>query len=81
MFGDNYYFVDRTHINRTDIDGSPRGHNSFYGYANEPQSVGCMEASIIAQQLKWVLSRELRLVKMLGRWSSNNSCRDMAKDK
>ncbi|MEZ4852202.1 MAG: vanadium-dependent haloperoxidase, partial [Bacteroidia bacterium] len=35
LFGDNYYFVDRTHINRTDIDGSPRSYNSFYDFANE----------------------------------------------
>lgn len=35
LFGDNYPFVDRTHIDRTDIDGSPRSFNSFYDFADE----------------------------------------------
>ena len=35
LFGDNFYFVDRTHINRTDIDGSPRAFDSFYDFADE----------------------------------------------
>lgn len=35
LFGDNYAFVDNTHINRTDIDGSPRSFSSFYELAEE----------------------------------------------
>jgi len=35
IFGENYAFVDRTHINRTDIDGSPRSFSSFYDFADE----------------------------------------------
>lgn len=35
LFGENYSFVDRTHINRTDIDGSPRAFTSFYDFADE----------------------------------------------
>lgn len=35
LFGEDYSFVDRTHINRTDIDGSPRTFNSFYDFADE----------------------------------------------
>lgn len=35
LFGDNYSFVDRTHIDRTDIDGSPRSFTSFYDFADE----------------------------------------------
>ncbi|WP_367392880.1 vanadium-dependent haloperoxidase [Lewinella sp. LCG006] len=35
LFGENYAFVDRTHINRTDIDGSPRAFTSFYDFADE----------------------------------------------
>lgn len=35
LFGDNYAFIDRTHVNRTDIDGSPRSFSSFYDFANE----------------------------------------------
>ncbi len=35
LFGDDYGFVDRTHVNRTDIDGSPRAFTSFYDFAEE----------------------------------------------
>lgn len=35
IFGDNYSFIDRTHVNRTDIDGSPRSFTSFYDFADE----------------------------------------------
>jgi len=35
LFGDNYEFTDSTHINRTDIDGSPRHFDSFYDFADE----------------------------------------------
>lgn len=35
LFGDNYSFVDRTHVNRTDIDGSARTFDSFYDFADE----------------------------------------------
>lgn len=35
LFGENYSFVDKTHINRTDIDGSPRTFASFFDFANE----------------------------------------------
>jgi len=35
LFGDNYAFVDRTHVDRTDIDGSPRSFDSFYDFADE----------------------------------------------
>jgi hypothetical protein len=35
LFGDNYAFVDRTHIDRTDIDGTPRPFTSFYDFADE----------------------------------------------
>ncbi|MEM9920230.1 MAG: vanadium-dependent haloperoxidase [Bacteroidota bacterium] len=35
LFGENYSFVDRTHVNRTDIDGSPRSFDSFYEFADE----------------------------------------------
>lgn len=35
LFGDDYYFVDHTHVHRTDIDGSPRAFNSFYDFADE----------------------------------------------
>jgi len=35
LLGDNYSFMDRTHIGRTDIDGSPRYFASFYDFANE----------------------------------------------
>ncbi|MDW7690958.1 vanadium-dependent haloperoxidase [Flammeovirgaceae bacterium SG7u.111] len=35
LFGDNYAFVDRTHVNRTDIDGSPRSFTSFFHFADE----------------------------------------------
>ncbi|MEO0779731.1 MAG: phosphoesterase, partial [Bacteroidota bacterium] len=34
-FGENYAFVDRTHITRTDIDGSARSFSSFYEFADE----------------------------------------------
>jgi len=35
LFGDNYAFVDRTHVNRIDIDGSPRSFSSFFEFADE----------------------------------------------
>jgi hypothetical protein len=35
LFGDNYAFTDRTHENRTDIDGSPRSFSSFEEFAME----------------------------------------------
>ena len=35
LFGDNYTFIDRTHENRTDIDGTPRVYSSFYDMAEE----------------------------------------------
>ncbi|MGB3590180.1 MAG: vanadium-dependent haloperoxidase [Nonlabens sp.] len=35
MFGDNYTFTDRTHEDRTDIDGTPRTYSTFYEMANE----------------------------------------------
>ena len=35
LFGDNYTFIDRTHENRTDIDGTPREYSSFYHMAEE----------------------------------------------
>jgi hypothetical protein len=35
FFGENYAFTDRTHQNRTDIDGSPRHFTSFSQIANE----------------------------------------------
>ncbi len=35
FLGDNYAFVDKTHENRTDIDGSPRYFASFYDFAEE----------------------------------------------
>ncbi len=35
LFGDNYAFTDRTHENRTDIDGSPRNFSSFFEFADE----------------------------------------------
>jgi hypothetical protein len=35
MYGSNYQFTDRTHENRTDIDGTPRTFDSFYDMANE----------------------------------------------
>ncbi len=35
MFGDSYTFTDRTHENRTDIDGTPRTYSNFYEMANE----------------------------------------------
>jgi hypothetical protein len=34
-FGDNYAFTDRTHIQRTDINGSPRQFSSFSELAEE----------------------------------------------
>lgn len=34
-FGENYAFLDSTHVSRTDIDGTPRPFNSFYGFAEE----------------------------------------------
>jgi hypothetical protein len=35
LFGDNYSFTDRTHENRTDIDGTPRTYNTFFEAADE----------------------------------------------
>lgn len=35
LFGENYSFTDRTHVNRTDIDGSPRAFTSFFDFADE----------------------------------------------
>ena len=35
LFGDNYAFIDRTHENRTDIDGTPREYSSFFDMAEE----------------------------------------------
>ncbi len=35
IFGYNYSFTDKTHQNRTDIDGSPRHYTSFYEMADE----------------------------------------------
>jgi hypothetical protein len=35
LFGYNYAFTDRTHVDRTDIDGSPRSFSSFYHMAQE----------------------------------------------
>ncbi|MDG1397125.1 MAG: vanadium-dependent haloperoxidase [Polaribacter sp.] len=35
LFGDNYAFIDRTHENRTDIDGTPREYSSFFHMAEE----------------------------------------------
>lgn len=35
IFGYNYSFTDYTHVNRTDIDGSPRHFSSFYEMADE----------------------------------------------
>lgn len=34
-FGDNYAFTDRTHVQRTDINGSPREFSSFSELADE----------------------------------------------
>ncbi|MGB3591399.1 MAG: vanadium-dependent haloperoxidase [Nonlabens sp.] len=35
LYGSNYEFTDRTHENRTDIDGTPRTYSNFYEMANE----------------------------------------------
>lgn len=35
LFGENKAFIDRTHENRTDIDGTPRAYSSFYDMAEE----------------------------------------------
>ncbi|MFT4850112.1 MAG: hypothetical protein ACI83B_002662 [Sediminicola sp.] len=35
LFGENKTFIDRTHQNRTDIDGTPRVYSSFYDMAEE----------------------------------------------
>jgi PAP2 superfamily len=35
MYGYNYAFEDRTHLNRTDIDGSTRKYSNFYEMAQE----------------------------------------------
>lgn len=35
LFGPNYAFTDRTHVNRSDIDGTPRPFSSFYDFADE----------------------------------------------
>ena len=35
LFGSNYVFSDSTHVNRTDINGTPRSFKSFYDFATE----------------------------------------------
>ena len=35
LFGTTYSFVDRTHADRTDIDGTPRAFPNFYTFAEE----------------------------------------------
>lgn len=35
IFGENFSFTDKTHENRTDIDGTPRSFNNFYEMAEE----------------------------------------------
>lgn len=35
LLGENYAFTDRTHENRTDMDGTPRSFNNFYELAEE----------------------------------------------
>ena len=35
LFGENYAFTDRTHENRTDINGTPRNYTSFIHMAEE----------------------------------------------
>jgi PAP2 superfamily len=35
LFGTSYAFVDKTHANRTDINGTPRTFASFYAFADE----------------------------------------------
>lgn len=35
LFGENYQFIDSTHVNRTDINGTPRTFSSFYELAEE----------------------------------------------
>lgn len=35
LFGTNYAFVDRTHADRTDIDGTPRPFANFFAFAEE----------------------------------------------
>lgn len=35
LFGDDYTFLDKTHMDRTDIDGRPRAFSSFYDFADE----------------------------------------------
>jgi len=35
FFGDDYAFTDNMHVNRTDIDGTPRSFSSFYDFADE----------------------------------------------
>ncbi|SEB47039.1 PAP2 superfamily protein [Tenacibaculum sp. MAR_2009_124] len=35
IFGDNYSFMDKTHMNRTDIDGTPRSFENFIAMAEE----------------------------------------------
>ncbi|MDX2284371.1 MAG: vanadium-dependent haloperoxidase [Bacteroidia bacterium] len=35
LFGNDYQFADRTHAERTDIDGTPRVYGSFYEFADE----------------------------------------------
>lgn len=35
LFGEDYAFTDRTHENRTDIDGTPRSYTSFIDMAEE----------------------------------------------
>jgi hypothetical protein len=35
IFGEDYSFTDRTHEDRTDIDGTPRDYDTFYDMAEE----------------------------------------------
>ena len=35
LFGNGYKFTDRSHVNRTDIDGTPRSFNTFIEIAQE----------------------------------------------
>jgi hypothetical protein len=35
LYGENYQFTDRTHEDRTDIDGTPRNFTNFYEMARE----------------------------------------------
>lgn len=35
IFGDNYAFIDKTHVDRSDIDGTARAFTSFFHFADE----------------------------------------------